>query len=91
MTIKVILHLPHSFPTLHVHLLFKQGGLGVISVCEIRAEIQYKSFALLRRMNNALVDALLPEALKEHISKLGGFLNVRAQVSSRKDVNSVVL
>lgn len=90
MAIKEILHLPQSFSSAHVHLPAKNGVLGVLSVLNVTAEMQFKAFARSQRMNNPFVNKRVHASLLEHPSKLCKFLGVPICVSSVWDVNSAV-
>lgn len=88
MTIKDILHLPQSFPTSHVHMPAKRGGLGLINIQEVGAEIQFKAFCRLQRINNDFINQLVPSVLIKHIEQLSKFLQIPMGITSRKDVDT---
>lgn len=84
--IKDILHLPQSFPTSHIHLQAKKGGLGVLSVLNVGAEVQFKAFCRMQRLGNPFIDSLVPNILNEHLDKLSNFLKIPRGISSHEDI-----
>lgn len=88
MAIKDMLHLPNSFPTPHIHPSAKRGGMSLLSIQEVGAEIQFKAFCGLQRMNNSFINQLVPSVLLDHLENLSKFLHIPMGITSRKDVEA---
>lgn len=87
---KETLHLPHSFPTHMVYLPTRDGGLGMLNIQSLAAEIQFKAFARLGRLGNPLVDNLINVAFTDHLEKLRDFLGIYNTAATRSGVNGQV-
>ncbi|KAH7935748.1 hypothetical protein HPB52_013041 [Rhipicephalus sanguineus] len=61
--VKRALYLPASFPDFMVHYRHRAGGLDVLELSRVSAEVQVKSFARLQHLGSPIVDAVLQGAL----------------------------
>lgn len=71
-----MVRLPQYFPTSHIHLSAKKRGLGLLIVFEVGAEVQFKAFCRLQRMNNNFINQLVPSVLLDHLETLSKFLQI---------------
>lgn len=89
-SLKDILHLPPSFPTHLIHLPCRDGGLGILSLEGVGAEVQFKAFERLTGLNNQFTDALLNKAFREHTDTLREYLGIFNTGGTAEEVSARV-
>ncbi|KAG0445584.1 hypothetical protein HPB47_013632 [Ixodes persulcatus] len=88
--IKSVLHLPQSFPSTHVYLPSRDGGLGVMNIERVGSEVQLKALARLVRLGNLAVDSLFNSTIGAFHCRLASQLQVPADFTDAEELSAAL-
>lgn len=89
--VKKFLHLPGSFPSVHIWMPSRHGGLGVMNLERTAATVQYKAFARLYRMASPVVDHIINYGLIELYRRICKYLSLPEGITGKAAADKAVL
>ncbi|XP_064462729.1 uncharacterized protein LOC135373462 [Ornithodoros turicata] len=87
---KKFLQVPGSFPTSHLWLPNRRGGLGMLQLAFTAVSVQIKALARLQRLGSSFVDSIGNEVLVTHIDSLCRKLSVPTGVTNAKELDRLL-